>query len=189
MEEIQQTAAAYYNNNKKRSFFFSRVVIIVSMVVLVIALGVNVVALYSNDTSTVKSHASAPESQTQKALLPSLPAGCVYKQAQKGFAVFCPTPTPAQITSPVHVSLPNLPAQCTLETSTNGTSIRCTSPHDPIPTAPVTLPTNCITTNQTNKVVCTDNQNQSAIYPLPSLPEGCSYALEAKQLFVVCPVK
>jgi hypothetical protein len=177
-----QSANAYYSNNRKRSFFYSRVTVVTSMVVLVAALGINVYALYNQQTTT-QSRASQPV--VQKNLLPPLPTGCEYQQTDNGLAVVCGSPTPAQAAVALNVQLPQLPPQCSVQTSTKGNKIICTTSHAPIPTVPVTLPANC-TPSGTTTVSCTQPNNQKATISLPALPEGCSYEASGSGYFVVC---
>ena len=182
-ESQQQTAESYYNNTRKRSFLYSRVTVIVSTLVLVVALGVNISVLYSQQAKTIQSKASTPPS-TQN--LPALPEGCSYQRLTDGFKVVCATTAPTKTASvPVNITLPYLPPQCQLETTTEGSMIHCTAAV-PIPTVSVTLPESCHATTQTNMISCTDSAQQSITEPLPSLPGGCSYAQVGQKYFVVC---
>src|SRR5581483_10616692 len=90
---LQQSASSYYNKYRKRSFFLSRLTVLTSMVILIITLGINISLLTSHEKSTATTHADTPQNPAQ--ILPTLPAGCVYQQTQKGLAVVCPTPTSA----------------------------------------------------------------------------------------------
>jgi hypothetical protein len=190
--QSQQSAESYYSAKRKRSFLYSRITVLTSMTVLIVALGINVSALISQERSTTESKAAAPENSIQS--LPSLPKGCVYQQAKRGFAVTCPTPTPSAMTAsaaaiPVDVSLPKLPPQCTLQTTTTGSKIQCITPHTPIPTVAVTLPASCLTTTQANIIACKDTTNKTVTSSLPSLPTGCVYKIVANAAFVVCDVQ
>jgi hypothetical protein len=183
MDPIQESASAYYNKYRKRRFFFSRLTVLTSMLVLIVALGINISLLYSNDNSTIKSNAAAPENPQK--ILPKLPSGCIYQQTKKGLAVACPTPTPTPMAAvPINVALPQLPPQCTLESSTTGSKVSCTA-IVPIPTIPVTLPTTCQVASQSANVVCNEN-NEAVPVPLPSLPTGCSYKLVLNKYYVAC---
>lgn len=182
-QEQIQSAVAYYNKNRKRSFLFSRITVVFSMFILVVALGINIFSFYSQDTQTTQTHASTPENQ--KKLLPSLPAGCGYKEIKGGMTVVCPSAQPTVASVTINVVLPQLPHQCGYETSTRGNIIHCTDSTTPIPTVPVTLPATCVATNQHYVVICkSDKENE--LVPLPSLPGGCSYALVQNNYYVVC---
>ncbi|HWY79121.1 MAG TPA: hypothetical protein VNW29_02065 [Candidatus Sulfotelmatobacter sp.] len=181
--ESTQTASEYYNKTRKRSFLFSRLTVITSMFLLVIALTINILALNAHDNATAKSHAATAENQQK--LLPSLPTGCMYQQVRGGFIVVCPTPTLTSTVS-INVVLPKLPPQCNLETATRGNTIHCATPNTPIPTVAVTLPTTCVTTAHPKEVSCKNKVNQDITVPLPSLPIGCGYTLEANNYYVVC---
>ena len=188
MDLTQQTAAAYYNKHRKRSFFLSRIIVGVSMFVLVVALAVNIANLSSQDNSTTQSHASTP--QNIQKLLPSLPAGCLYKQTPHGLIVICPTPTPQQkITVPVTIALPKLPPQCQFTTTSGGVAILCAPSHAPIPTVPIQLPPNCTASSNTSSISCTDANNKTVTFSLPTLPNGCNYQKQGSNYFVVCEAK
>lgn len=186
MDPIQESASAYYNKYRKRRFFFSRLTVLTSMLVLIVTLGINITLLYSHDNSTIKSNASGHENPQK--LLPSLPAGCDYKQTSKGLIVVCPTPTPNASASasavPINVALPQLPPQCTLESSSGGNKIYCTTAVL-IPTVPVTLPTSCQIASQSATITCTMN-NKPVAASLPSLPGGCTYTIKTNNYYVVC---
>jgi len=182
IQEIpQESASAYYNSSRKRSFFLSRLTVFASMFVLLVVLTINISLLYSNDKSTISSHAAEPVNPIK--LLPSLAQGCSYQKIKGELTVACATPTPT-ITVPINVILPQLPPQCSLETTANGNKIHCNT-IVPIPTVPVTLPSTCQATNQTNKVSCTED-NQTVVAPLPSIPAGCSYQMREDKYFVQC---
>lgn len=154
------------------------------MLVLVIALVVNLVALNSQDTSTISSHASTGENPVKN--LPSLPAGCVYQHTIHGEKVVCPTNEPTKaINFPINIALPELPPECHFATTTNGDTLQCTPSHEPIPTVPVQLPTDCVTA-QNNMLVCKNTYGKSVRVPLPSLPAGCMYSFESNTYNVVC---
>jgi hypothetical protein len=188
MDLKQQTAASYYNKHRKRSFLLSRIIVGVSMVVLVVALAINIAALSTQDNSTTQSHASSP--QDIKKYLPSLPAGCKYKQTTHGMTVTCPTAVPTQIVNiPIKIALPQLPPQCQFATSPNGDEIQCSPSASPIPTVPVQIPTNCTPSDRANTLVCTDTNNSTFNFPLPSLPKGCAYQKLETNYFVVCQAK
>jgi hypothetical protein len=187
MDPAQQTAAQYYNTGRKRTFLFSRVIVITSMLVLLIALGINIFVLNAPNTSTVKTNAYYPSNPEKN--LPSLPAGCSYQQAKSGMTVVCPTTAPAPAGSSsaqIDVALPVLPSQCNFRTSATGDSLHCSAPNIPIPTIPVTFPDNCIATPQANIAACKNTENKIVAVPLPSLPAGCSYELQAGADYVIC---
>lgn len=96
MEQNVETATSYYNDKRKRSFFLSRIFVIVSMVVLVAALGVNISVLYQQQRTSTTSEASSANKQAN---LPDLPKGCEYQSKGKGVIVVCPTATPEAIQS------------------------------------------------------------------------------------------
>lgn len=180
-----QSAESYYNNQHKHGFQFSRATLIGSMCILLIALTFNVLALYSQNTSTLQSRASGPVKTEQ--VLPQLPSGCTYEQIKGGMAVVCPKATPTEAPPvPINITLPKLPPQCSWQTTPNGNKVSCGTAAVPIPTVPVTLPTQCSATNQNNVVSCKNAANQNVTVPLPSLPDGCLYALIAGNYYVVC---
>jgi hypothetical protein len=187
MDPEQQTAAEYYKIHRKRSLL-ARVTIISSLAVLLLVLGVNMFALYSQDQSTIKTNASTPENIEK--LLPSLPHGCEYQHLNGKVKVDCPkdTPTPA-ISVPINVDLPQLPSGCSFVTSANGSAVQCSAAHTPIPTIPVNLPATCTLAKEPDTVTCSYGNNQTVTLPLPKLPDGCSYFLGANNYYVVCEAK
>jgi len=183
-QQTQQTAASYYNNHHKHTFQFSRTTLIGSMCVLLIALTFNILALYSQNTSTLQSHAAGNKTEQ---VLPQLPSGCIYQQVSGGMAVICPKATPTPLPPvPITIALPQLPPQCSWQTTGNGNKVSCVGNPVPIPTVAVTLPTQCSATDQNNVASCKDATNQNVTVPLPSLPGGCLYALLANKYYVVC---
>lgn len=183
-QQPQQTAESYYNKQHKHSFQLSRATLIGSMCILMIALTFNILALYSQNTSTLQSHAQSTKTEQ---VLPQLPSGCLYQKVNGGMAVVCPkaTPTPMPPVS-INISLPKLPPQCGWQTTASGSAVSCGGTAVPIPTVAVTLPAQCAATDQNNSVSCKNSANQNVTVPLPSLPGGCMYALIADKYDVVC---
>jgi len=183
-QQPQQTAESYYNKHHKHIFQLSRSTLIGSMCILLIALTFNVLALYSQNPSTLQSHA---QNTNTEQILPQLPSGCMYQKVNGGMAVVCPkaTPTPMPPVS-VNISLPKLPPQCNWQTTASGSAVSCGGTAIPIPTVAVTLPAQCAATDQNNAVSCKNTANQNVTVPLPSLPSGCMYALIANKYDVVC---
>jgi hypothetical protein len=186
-EQIQESAVAYYNKNRKRSFLFSRITVVASMFILIIALGVNIYALYSQGQNTYKSNAATQENPIK--ILPKIPAGCKYQQVPGGLTVVCPTAAPTTAASPISVVLPQLPPQCSLESTGIGSAVTCTSSNVPIPTVIVPLPKTCTITNEPNTVTCRKNGNPVQTVQLPPLPKGCVYSLVSNNYYVSCQAK
>lgn len=183
-DQIQESAVSYYSKNRKRSFLFTRITVVASMCILVIALGVNIYALSSQNQGTYKSNAATKENPVK--LLPKIPAGCKYQQLSGGLTVVCPTAAPtSEATSPINVVLPQLPPQCSLESTASGSAVQCSSPNVTIPTAPVTLPKSCTIASQPDTVSCVKNGIQESV-SLPSLPKGCDYNLVEGNYYVAC---
>ncbi|MBA3723921.1 MAG: hypothetical protein H0W89_03420 [Candidatus Levybacteria bacterium] len=190
MEQSQETATSYYNHSRKRSFFFSRLIVIFSMLILVIALGINITVLYSEERTSATTRASAGDSQSN---LPALPKGCEYQSKEKGVIVVCPTATPelsptlaANPKFPISVELPELPAPCDYEASGDGLAVTCTSAAAVIPTVPVRTLTSCIAGTEKDTLICHEASNEKVLVPLPPLPKGCEYQLVAKNYFISC---
>ncbi len=183
-QQTQQSAESYYNNNHKHSFQLSRATLIGSMCILLIALTFNVLALYSQNPNTLQSHAAGIKTEQ---VMPQLPSGCTYQHINGGMAVVCPqaTPTPMPPVS-INIALPKLPPSCNWQTTVNGNKVTCQGALVPIPTVAVTLPAQCSATDQNNVVSCKNTANQNVTVPLPSLPEGCVYALLGGQYYVAC---
>jgi len=182
--QMQPTAESYYNKNHKHSFQLSRATLLGSMCILLIALTFNVLALFSQNTGTLQSHAQSVQTEQ---VLPQLPSGCLYQHVNGGMAVICPKATPTAAPSvPINIVLPKLPPQCNYQTTTDGSKIVCAGAAVPIPTAAVTLPPSCTATNQNNSVLCKNTANQTVSVQLPSLPAGCMYALIGGQYYVAC---
>ena len=190
MEQNVETASSYYNDKRKQSFFLSRIFVIISMLVLVAALGINVSVLYQQERTSTTSQASSDTKQTN---LPDLPKGCEYQSKGKGVVVVCPTaaPTITQTATtnaqfPVNVRLPKLPAQCEYVNSMEGTSIECTSAQPAVPTVAVTANTSCLPSAKKDMLDCTGERNQVVAVQLPALPGGCVYKLVGKNYVVDC---
>lgn len=192
MEQPQETATSYYNHSRKRSFFFSRLFVVFSMLILVIALGINISVLYSEERTSATTRASTAANQSN---LPVLPKGCEYQSKEKRVIVVCPTATPelsptlaANPKFPIAVELPELPASCDYEASGEGLAVKCTSTTAIIliPTVPVKTLTSCFPGTQKDTLVCSEAANEKVIVPLPPLPKGCEYQLVAKNYFVSC---
>lgn len=187
MDPTQQSAAEYYKHHRKRSVI-TRITILSSMAILLLVLGINISVLYSQDQSTIQSHASSP--QDMVTLLPSLPSGCVYEHVNKKVKIDCLKATLTPTTNiPINVALPDLPSECSFISSTTGSAMQCTATHTPIPTTPVNLPTTCTIANKPNTVTCRYGNNQTVTLPLPKLPDGCLYFLGANKYYVVCETK
>ncbi len=190
MEQPQETATSYYNPSRKRSFFLSRLFVVFSMFILIIALGINISVLYSEERTSATTRASAANTQSN---LPVLPKGCEYQSKDKGVIVVCPTATPelsptlaANPKFPIAVELPELPAPCDFEASGEGLAIKCTSATAIIPTVPVRTLTSCLVGTEKDTLICREATNEKVIVPLPPLPKGCEYQLVAKNYFVSC---
>lgn len=183
-DQIQESAVSYYSKNRKRSFLFTRITVVASMCILVIALGVNIYALSSQNQGTGKTNAATKENPVK--LLPKIPAGCKYQQLSGGLTVVCPTAAPAsEATSPINVVLPQLPPQCRLESMANGSAVQCSSPSIPIPTAQVPLPKSCTIATRPDAFTCLKNGTQETV-SFPSLPKGCEYNLVEGNYYVAC---
>lgn len=188
MEQPQETAATYYNIHRKRSLLYSRAVVMTSMIVLVVALGINVALLSSQDKQTTNTHAAT--SSNPHGVLPSLPTGCLYEKVKSKLTITCPTIAPTDIAQiPIHIVLPQLPPQCSFSTSSTGNEIICTATHDPIPTIPVELPINCTASGSATSVPCVNSANHKITVALPILPRGCIYQIGRGTLFVVCQTR
>jgi hypothetical protein len=190
MEQSNETATTYYNDHRRRSFFLSRLFVVVSMFVLIVALGINISVLYSDQRNTGTTRADSGNNQTN---LPALPEGCSYQTGENGTVVVCPTAIPeasptvsANPQFPINVQLPKLPAQCEFMDSEKGIWVSCTSAQPPIPTVAVRSYTSCLPSSQKDTLECSDAQNQKVAVPLPSLPGGCEYKLIGKNYFVDC---
>lgn len=173
------------------------------MVVLGVGLALNVTYVASQGKQTqnrFQTQSYAIKGFAQNIPLPSLPAGCFYKNVGDGFFVECsnviPTntlPTDLKVTIPpipnIAVPLPNLPPKCKYESTTNGMSLNCTIPSGypqisipPIPTVMVPLPSlpkECqkeTTPEGGLKIRCSTPPIPSIpTINLPSLPAGCKY--------------
>lgn len=190
MEQPQESISSYYNEGRKRSFFFSRFFVIVSMIVLVTALGINISVLYSQDRTSTTTRADSGNNQTN---LPPLPEGCEYQTIDEKVVVTCPTKEPeVQPTRagnpefPMNVRLPKLPAQCEYMNSTKGVRVSCSATQPPIPTVAVRALTSCQPSEKKDTLTCTSASNNPVAVPLPSLPEGCTYKLVARNYFIDC---
>lgn len=163
------------------------------MLVLVVALGINISVLYSDQRTSTTTRADSGNNQAN---LPDLPAGCIYETKENGVVVVCPTATPdisptiaVNPQFPVNVRLPKLPAQCEYMDSEKGIWVSCTSAQPPIPTVAVRAYTSCIPSAEENTLDCSDDKDQVVQVLLPSIPGGCEYKLIGKNYFIDCNTK
>jgi hypothetical protein len=188
------SAQHYYNAARKRSFFYSRLFVILSMFILIIGLSFNLSLLYSNQKTTVASHAATKDSD---GTLPKLPSNCLYTTVNNKVEIVCPSPTPSPVDEkharsnyPIAITLPQLPAACYYQTTNAGYAISCANPQTIIPPTQVPLPGGCAPSKiaSDKSISCTDKANKNVLVPLPELPQGCNYNTSQTGVFIACVV-
>lgn len=186
------SAQHYYNTARRRSFFYSRLFVILSMFILLAGLGLNLSFFYSNQKTSVASHASSGDSPAE---LPALPSGCAYQTQNNRSVVVCPSANPSAqpveqtaTQFPIAIELPQLPSQCHYQTTNKGYKVSCLNSQNPIPTTLVTLPQACsVPTRINNQLVqCKNASGKTVAVPLPKLPEGCEYIKQQNTLSIAC---
>ncbi len=147
MESTPLTASEYYNKQRKQSFLLSRIAVVVSMLILVIALGINIAARTAQKKAATISHAATIPITV---MLPKLPPECNFDSSTRGSAIHC---------TQTHVPIPTvpvtLPQACITSAQLN--KVTCRNEANKETTVPLPLlPNGCFYKLVTNKyfIVC-----------------------------------